>query len=254
MPSTPDQSSLDLAQRLNVLAEMCHVVSSAPLSRSLREVVLRGNTALAGVPGNDVMVRVIDETGRPTRRRYSVRAVDDEAGTFTLWVAQDHTGPGADWAARAVAGDEVDIVGPRGKISLDRMADWHLFIGDVSALGAFYRMAQSIEVPGRAIFIVETDGPEDALTANFDEGLGVTGIFVDRSGRNANDPAGLLSGLSAFAFPPDEGHAYLFGEFSVMRTLERALVDRGLESSAISRKAFWRFGQANEDRGEPAKE
>jgi len=254
MATAPDQSSLDLAQRLGVLASLCSVVSSRRISPSLQEVVLAGDVALAGVPGNDVMIRVVDDAGRPTRRRYSVRSVNEEAGTFTLWVAQDHDGPGARWARQANAGDAVDVVGPRGKIPLDPMADWHLFIGDVSALGSFYRMAESIEVPGRAIFIVETDSAEDAVTTTFDEGLGVTGIFVDRNGRSANDPAGLLSGLSAFAFPPDEGHAYLFGEFKVTKVLQSALVDRGLSDAAISRKAFWRFGQANEDRGEPAKD
>jgi NADPH-dependent ferric siderophore reductase len=254
MLTAPDQSSIDLAQRLGVLASVCQVVSSHRISPSLQEVILKGDVALAGVPGNDVMIRVTDATGRPTRRRYSVRSVDAEAGTFTLWIAQDHNGPGAQWAGEASVGDSVDVVGPRGKIPLDPMADWHLFIGDVSALGSFYRMAQSIEVPGRAIFIVETDHAEDAVTATFDEGLGVTGIFVDRAGRSANDPAGLLSGLSAFAFPPDDGHAYLFGEFHVTKVLQSALTDRGLDAESISRKAFWRFGQANEDRGEPAKD
>ena len=76
-------------------------------------------------------------------------------------------------------------------------------MGDASGYAAFYRMAESIEVPGRAIFIVEIDAPDDALSATFDEGLGVTGIFIDRRGRSTSDPAGLLSGLAAFALPLD---------------------------------------------------
>jgi NADPH-dependent ferric siderophore reductase len=164
-----------------------------------------------------------------------------------------HDGPGAHWAANAKIGDTVDLVGPRGKIGLDPMADWHLFMGDITALGSFYRLAESIEVPGRAIFIVEVDTMDEVVTAPFDEGLGVTGIFVERQGRAANDPAGLLGGLAAFAFPPDEGHAYLFGEFAITATVRAALLDRGLAPDAIERKAFWRAGRVNADHGEPDK-
>lgn len=254
MTTTPHQTSLDLAERLGVTAAVCEVVGNEQLSPTLRELTLKGSSvALAGVAGNDVMIRLEDANGKLVRRRYSVRSVSPENDTFSLWVSTGHSGPGQQWSETAQVGDVVDVVGPRGKITLDEMADWHLFIGDTSALGSFYRLAQSIEAPGRAVFIVEVEHPDDALTATFDEGIGITGIFVDRDGRALNDPAGLLSGLAAFAFPPDEGHAYLFGEFSIMRTIKRALLDRGLPEEAISLKAFWRMGQANEERGEPNK-
>ena len=249
----PHASSIELAARVGASAQVGRVVASSTLSPSLREVVIEGPVALAGVAGNDVMVQVTSAEGRLVRRRYSVAAVDEHAGTFTLWVTTEHDGPGATWAVEARPGDEVDLIGPRGKIPLDETADWHLFIGDASALGAFYRMARSIEVPGRAIFIVEVDEPDDALTTTFDEGLGVTGIFVDRMGRARDDAAGLLGGLAAFALPPDEGHAYIFGEFHVMRVIQSALLDRGLEAGQISLKAFWRAGRGNAEHGEPDK-
>jgi len=253
VPSTTDRYSAQLAERLDAQAEVCEVVRSTRLSPSIVEVVLHGPAALAGVAGNDVMVRVGAHDETFTRRRYSVRSLDETRDEFSLWVSTEHVGPGSDWAERAQAGDPVDVIGPRGKITLDPAADWHLFMGDVSGLGAFYRLAQSIEAPGRAIFIVEIDHDEDALTASFDEALGVTGIFVNRHERERDDPAGLLSGLAAFAFPPDLGHAYLFGEFSIVRVLRSALIDRGLDAEAISLKAYWRRGRSNADHGEPDK-
>ena len=104
----------------------------------------------------------------------------------------------------------------------------------------FYRMAQSIEKPGRVVFIVEVDDINDALTAPFNEGLGVTGIFVERNGRAYDDPTGLLGGLAAFEMPAGLGHAYLFGEFHVVRALGVALSDRGMTQEQQSHKAFWR--------------
>ena len=254
MLSAPDASSIELATRLNAHARLFEVVSCSPLGASLHEVVVRGDPALAGVPGNDVMVRLVDAKGKHVRRRYSVRAVDEARGLVTLWIVTSHAGAGARWARDAKPGDQVDLVGPRGKITLDPLADWYLFVGDTSGLASFYRMAQSIEVPGRAIFIVEVDDINDALTAPFDEGLGVTGIFVERNGRAYDDPAGLLGGLAAFEMPAHQGHAYLFGEFHVVRALGAALRDRGMTDEQQSHKAFWRAGRHNAEHGEPEKD
>jgi NADPH-dependent ferric siderophore reductase len=254
MTTTPDPTSVQLADRLGAQAHVCAVVSTTRLSTSIIAVVLGGSAeALGGVPGNDVMIRLADANGRLVSRRYSVRSVDQSTDTLTLWVTIEHEGPGSTWAREAKARDEIDVIGPRGKIPLDLDADWHLFVGDASALAASYRMAESIEVPGRAIFIIEIDAPDDALSNTFDEGLGVTGIFVDRKGRALNDPAGLFSGFAAFELPAGAGHAYLFGEFHVIRALQSALLDRGLRPEQISHKPYWRYGTSNQDHGEPDK-
>jgi NADPH-dependent ferric siderophore reductase len=114
-------------------------------------------------------------------------------------------------------------------------------------------MTESIEAPGMAIFIVEIDHADDALTTTFEEGIGVTGIFVDRQGRAKDDARGVLNGLAALALPPNRGHAYLFGEFHVIKAAKTALLDRGMDGEQISLKAFWRAGRHNADHGEPDK-
>jgi NADPH-dependent ferric siderophore reductase len=254
MTNEPDVTSLQLAERLGATAYVCEVASTTRLSTSIIAVELRGNAkVLAGIPGNDVMIRLADANGRLVSRRYSVRSVDEANDTLTLWVTVEHEGPGSTWAQDAAPGDVIDVIGPRGKIPLASDADWHLFVGDASALAASYRMAGSIEVPGRVIFIIEIDAPDDALSATFDEGLGVTGIFVDRKGRELNDPAGLFSGLAAFELPSGIGHAYLFGEFHVVRALQAALLDRGFTPEQISHKPYWRAGTSNAEHGEPDK-
>lgn len=255
MKTAPHDTSLALAQRLSTNARVCEVVSTQRLSSCLHEVVLRGDAlTLAGVPGNDVMIRLASGSGAFTRRRYSVRSVNPQEDEFSLWVSTIHDGVGSQWAQSAKAGDEVDVVGPRGKIPLDPNAQWHLFMGDVTGYSAFYRLAQSITAPGRATFIIEIDHDDDAISTQFDEGVNVSGIFVNRDEHEPNDPSVLLRGLSAFALPPGLGHAYLFGEFSVTKVLRDALIDRGLSDEQISRKAYWRIGRQNADNGEPEKD
>jgi NADPH-dependent ferric siderophore reductase len=245
-----------LAERAGAHAALVEVVASEKISPSLQQIDLaHPNIAqLAGVAGNDVMVRVQRDDGQYVRRRYSVRSVDERSSTLRLWVSTAHQGAGAQWANSVRAGDVVDLIGPRGKILLDEMADWHLFVGDVTALASFYRLAENVESPGRVIFVVELDTIDDALTPHLDEAVAPTGIFVERQGRAQGDPSALLSALSAFEFPPDEGHAYLFGEFATMRSARVALEDRGLAPGAIDLKAFWRAGTANAEHGEPPKD
>jgi NADPH-dependent ferric siderophore reductase len=251
---SPLVHSMELAARLGAVAAVCDVVATTQLSPSLTEVTLRGNAlALTGQPGNDVMVLVGESDEHVVRRRYSVRHVVSERDEFTLWVTTGHDGDGASWARAAMPGDQVDVIGPRGKILIAEDADWHLFMGDVSSLASFYRMAESISAPSQALFVVEISHSDDALTTRLADGVGVTGVFVDRAERAPSDPAGLLSGLAALTLPPGRGHAYLFGEFAVMRALARPLADRGLESADVSSKAFWRAGRANAAHGEPVK-
>jgi NADPH-dependent ferric siderophore reductase len=122
-----------LADRLGAHARACQVVASSQLSSSVHEVVLSGDAVLlAGVPGNDVMVRVANAAGKFVRRRYSVRALEPELDQFTLWITTGHDGPGSVWARSAQPGDSVDVIGPRGKIVLDPDADWHVFVGDAT--------------------------------------------------------------------------------------------------------------------------
>ncbi len=249
----PHPTSRQLAERLSIDAAVALVSHVETISPSLRAITLSHPRAqfMAGEPGNDVMVRVGADGERSVRRRYSVRSATNE--TLTLWVATRHDGAGSRWARKVKIGDVVDVVGPRGKILLDPLADWHLMMGDTSSLAAFYRLADSVEVPGQLVFIIEIDDPADAVTAELPVGLGVTGIFVDRAGRGGNDATGLLRGLATLALPPDLGHAYLFGEFSINTALRSALIDRGLTDEQISVKAYWRVGKANAEHGEPDK-
>ncbi len=254
MVRSPREHSLELAARLGASAHVCEVMSVRALSTSLSEVTLRGGAlTLSGQPGNDVMVLVGGSNEHVVRRRYSVRAVSSERDEFVLWVTTGHDGDGAQWARAAAPGDLVDVIGPRGKITLAREASWHLFVGDVSSLGAFYRMAESVEAPSQVLFVIDLAHDDDALTTALPEGVGVTGVFVDRGTRAANDPAGLLSGLAALSLPEGVGHAYLFGEFAVMRAAARALAERGLRAEDVSSKAFWRAGRSNAAHGEPVK-
>lgn len=257
MGSTPPTDTSSLLSRLpGVRALKLELADRRPLGGTLLELVLTGD--LAGFepePGNDIMLAVPVEGGDGSfRRRYSIRRVDAPAGELVLWIDTAADGPGSRWAGDAPLGSRIEAVGPRGKVLLDAMADWHLFVGDLSFLSAAFSMAESIEPPGQAIFVVEVDDEAAAVQPSLPEGIGLTFVVIERDGRALDDPAGLLAGLGAIELPEDEGCAYVGGELGVVAALRRALIERGFSPEAVRSKPYWRLGVANLAHGEPKKD
>lgn len=230
------------------------VVDSAPLGPDMQRLVLTA-PELAGLqyqPGQDMMLMVAVDGDRPVRRRYTIRALDHERRLLTLDVVRHAGGPGERWVAAARPGDRVEGIGPRGKIFLAEAADWHLFIGDDSALPAYLAMAGALPAGDRALVILEVPGPggeQDLVTAADAE---VT--WLHRDGGPAGDPAALVEAAAAVTLPPGRGHAYLAGEATVVLRLRETLAARGLAPEQISPKAYWGRGRANASHGEPARE
>src|SRR5215475_6204747 len=162
------------------------VVDSVALSPGMQRLVLTA-PELAGLqyqPGQDMMLMVAVDGDRPVRRRYTIRALDHARRLLTLDVVRHADGPGERWVAAVRPGDRVEGIGPRGKIFLAE-ADWHLFIGDDSALPAGARALVILEVPDPA-------GEQDLVTAADAE---VT--WLHRGGDPAGDPAALMAAAAA---------------------------------------------------------
>ena len=230
------------------------VVDSAPLSPGMQRLVLTA-PELAGLqyqPGQDMMLMVAVDGDRPVRRRYTIRALDHEQRLLTLDVVRHAGGPGERWVAAARPGDRIEGIGPRGKIFLTEAADWHLFMGDDSALPAYLTMAGALPAGARALVILEVPGPageQDLVTAADAE---VT--WLHRDGGSAGDPAALVAAAAAVTLPPGRGHAYLAGEATVVLRLRETLAARGLAPEQMSPKAYWGRGRANASHGEPARD
>src|SRR6516165_9612344 len=207
------------------------VVDSSPLSPGMQRMVLTA-PELAGLqyqPGQDMMLMVALDGDRPVRRRYTIRALDRERRLLTIDVVRHADGPGERWVAAARPGDKIEGIGPRGKIFLNPDADWHLFIGDDSALPAYLAMAGAVPAGARALVILEVPGP-------------------------GAEQAAPVEAAGTVALPPGRGHAYLAGEATVVLRLREALAARGLAPEQISPKAYWGRGRANASHGEPAKD
>jgi NADPH-dependent ferric siderophore reductase len=227
------------------------VIETSDLGERMRRIRL-GGPSLAGFsyePGQDVML-VLSGGERPLSRRYTIRSFDPGSNSIELnIVAHGVHGPGAQWASATQLGDRVNGVGPRGKIFIDRDAEWHLFLGDESGAPGALHMLEALPegVAGQAYLEVAT--PEDELPTSAE---GVTWLY--RGDVPAIESKMLVDAVTAADLPEGRGHVYIAGEVQIVNAVLRAALARGLSMDQISAKAYWGRGKANENNGEPSKE
>jgi NADPH-dependent ferric siderophore reductase len=179
----------------------------------------------------------------PARRRYTVRSWDGTRLALDFVVHGD-AGVAGPWAARAVPGDVLVFEGPGSGYRPDPTADWHLMVGDESALPA---IAASLEaVPsGRPVVVrLVCDGPDHEIAL---AGPGELDLrWLHRRGE-PDDAHLLLRSVEALAFPEGRVHAFVHGEADEIRALRRHLLaERGLMRSDMSCSPYWRRTMTDE--------
>jgi NADPH-dependent ferric siderophore reductase len=250
--TSPDTSTLLARLGDGVSSWDLEVTATEALTPTMRRLrcTAPGLDTLSYLPGQDLMLAV--PAGATTfRRRYTIRSFDPAAPSVDIDVVLHGDGPAAAWAASVQPGGRIEAIGPRGKVTVDATADWHLFAGDDSAVPASLAMAESLPDPARALVVLEVDGAADQQAATTADGREVPVRWLHRDGADPASAANLVAALERIDLPAGAGHAYLAGELGVVATMRAALVARGLTPEQISAKPYWRTGRANAAHGEP---
>jgi NADPH-dependent ferric siderophore reductase len=181
----------------------------------------------------------------PVRRRYTVRSWDQHTGRLTLdFVVHGDSGTAGPWAASVTPGDVLVFEGPGSGYRPDATADWHLMLGDESALPA---IAASLEaVPGGARVVVRLvcDGPDHEIELPSRGDLDLR--WLHRTGA-ADDVDLLADAVSDLDFPVGRVHAFVHGEAQEIRLVRRHLLtERGLDRRDMSCSPYWRRTMTDE--------
>jgi NADPH-dependent ferric siderophore reductase len=173
---------------------------------------------------------------RPTIRTYTVRRFDETAGELDVdFVLHEGHGPAAAWARDARAGAWVGVSEPGGRYVVDPDADFHLVIGDESALPAVATVLAALPdgVPAVAYLEVADAAEEQELPG------GAAVHWVHRGDRPAGEP--LTDAVQAAQLPEGRGQAWLAGESACVRDLRRHLLDdRKFDRRAVYATGYWR--------------
>jgi NADPH-dependent ferric siderophore reductase len=192
----------------------------------------------------DAVHRDLPREQWPRQRSYTVRSWDAEARELTIdFVYHGDHGLAGPWAARVEPGEEVLFLGPGGAYAPSEKADWHLLVGDESALPAIAASLERLPEDATARVFIEVAGAEEEVPL---EAPGDTRIVWLHRG-DAEVGAALVEAVRDLEFPPGEVHAFVHGEAGFVKRLRRHLrVERGLAMDQLSISGYWRLGADDE--------
>jgi NADPH-dependent ferric siderophore reductase len=157
------------------------------------------------------------------------------------------------WAARAKPGDTIMVGGHSGPYHPDPTADWHLLVGDESALPAIATILEVLPATTRAEVYVEVASTASEQPLESPAQLHVTWLHRD----DHSKPVGqtLATAVHDAALPEGSGRAWVACEAMAMRAIRRDLLDRGLAPATLYTRGYWQLDEANHpdhDTGEDA--
>jgi NADPH-dependent ferric siderophore reductase len=139
----------------------------------------------------------------PVIRDYTPHTFDPVGETLQLDFALHDAGPMTAWARRAEPGDRVVVGGPRGSFIVGTGFDWHLLVGDETALPAIRRRLAELPAGAQALVFIEVDGAEDEQRLNTNA---VAEIHWVHRGRKT-----LLEAIKSASFPDGPMTRFAFG-------------------------------------------
>ncbi len=182
---------------------------------------------------------------RPRARRYTVRQWDGAARHLTIdFVAHGDVGFAGRWAQRAAVGDRLQMTGPRGDNRPNPDADWHLFVGDESALPAIGASLEVLPADARAVVIAVVDGPDDEFELPSAAAIDVR--WLHRC--TAAQPEDLLvDEVAALDWAPGKVGVFVHGEAGEVRAVRKHLLtERDVDKAEASISPYWRRNHTDE--------
>lgn len=180
----------------------------------------------------------------PSRRTYTIRHVDHEAGTIAIdFVNHGDTGFAGPWAARAQPGDRLVFLGPGGGYAPRAGADEYLYFGDESALPAIAAAIEALPATAKGRAYIEVESAADELAIDAPEGFDLT--WLHRNGAAYGDT--LVRAIEALEQPQGSVDIFAHGERGAMKRL-RPLVHNtwGIPRSSMSYSAYWAAGRGHD--------
>ncbi|MDQ0643985.1 siderophore-interacting protein [Microbacterium murale] len=179
----------------------------------------------------------------PSVRTYSIRRFDLDAGQIWIdFVTHGDEGVAGPWAANAKPGDPVVLGGIGGGYAPDAAADWHLLVGDESAIPAISAALEAMPADAVGTVLLEVQDESEHLELISPEGIEVR--WLHRGDREAGTTTELIDAVRTLEWRPGRVQVFAHGERGAMKQLRPFLTDeRGLDRAQLSLSAYWAHGR-----------
>lgn len=186
---------------------------------------------------------------RPQARDYTPRRYDNAARELDIEFVLHGDGPASTWAAQAQPGQYLGVGGPRGSFVIPHAFDWHLLIGDDTALPAIARRVEELGPDARVIVVAEVADESARIALATGPLAEVHWIHRDEQrdeqGGDVAEGSQLTPTLRWLSLPEGEGYVWAAGEAAAMREVRQYLVnERGIHKTRIRASAYWKRGNA----------
>jgi NADPH-dependent ferric siderophore reductase len=181
---------------------------------------------------------------QPVTRTYTLRRADAERQELTIdFVVHGDKGIAAPWAAHAEPGDLLTMSGAGGAYRPDPDCDWHLFVGDESALPAICSALEALPADARGLAYLETSDPGEYLDATPPSGVQVSWLHRPEPG---SQPQLLADALAAGPWLSGRADVFAHGERESMKAVRGALKARLGDGDQLSLSGYWAAGRTED--------
>jgi NADPH-dependent ferric siderophore reductase len=185
---------------------------------------------------------------RPVARDYTPRRFDRETGELVIDFVIHAVGPASTWAAEARVGQYLGVGGPRGSFVIPQGYDWHLLIGDETALPAISRRLEELPAGTRVAAVLEVRDPSARIEFDTKADLYAVWCYQNEQAGQAESSAnesGLLKAVRETFLPEGDGYVWAAGESATIRAVRQYLTaECGIEKSRIRAASYWKRGAA----------
>lgn len=177
---------------------------------------------------------------RPISRTYTVARFDAHAGELDVdFVLHGDNGPASRWASHAVPGDAIGVAGPGGPPRCRPSADWHLIVGDPSALPMIASVFAELPATARGHAFVEVADAAEVLPLVHPAGIQLQ--WLVRGEGPAGSSTRLLDAVRSLRWADGELSVSLAGESrQVVAIRNHLLNERGVPRSALYAVPYWK--------------
>ena len=185
-----------------------------------------------------------DSGPKPTMRDYTPHHFDPSGNTLQIDFVLHNAGPATAWARQAKSGQHLGIGGPRASFITTTDFDWHLLIGDATALPAISRRLAELPAGSQAVVLLEVDTPEDEINLTSAAQLNVTWVHcISPSGQAPITLADALNGLAKSGFPTGDCYAWIACESLTAKALRALLIaEHGANPKWTKAAGYWKLG------------
>lgn len=178
---------------------------------------------------------------KPAARDYTPRRFNAARRELEIEFVLHGDGPACTWAAQAQPGQQLGIGGPRGSFVVPKGFDWHVLIGDETALPAIARRLEELPAGAEAIVLIEVPSPDNEMPLASAAKTSVR--WLHRNGTAAGYSTLLLQAARELTLPAGEGYVWVAAESAVAKAVREIMVSQhAIDKSRIRAASYWKRG------------